>query len=146
MRARRRAHQNRRLLPQRLQQRRIHVVGMRVRDHDEVGFRNAAVVCLAPRIDVNDLAVELQHHAAVKKGCDFEGALRRFYDVRLMVGYSRAKGQRNASQEQNAQVSRTHVRILSQMEFPSVYNGKIWNAWHTEKYRRRNTKTLDCCD
>ena len=69
-----------------------------------------------------------------------------FDDVRLVVRCGSAEGQRNASQKQKAQVFRTHLRILTHVALPPTTSEEIWGTWHTEKYRRQNTKTLDCCN
>src|SRR5256885_437985 len=46
------------------------MIGMRVRDHNHVCFRNAGIVTLAPGVHMNYLAGKFQHDAAVKNGCD----------------------------------------------------------------------------
>src|SRR5207244_12950626 len=51
---------------------RIHVVAMDIGDHDNISFRETRVIALTPGVDVDDLALKLQHQAGVFDGCNLE--------------------------------------------------------------------------
>src|SRR4051812_45509500 len=114
---------------------------MAVRDHDEVGLRETGVVRLAPGIDMDDFAPELEHHASVVKRSDLERAFGGFDHVSLPVGRHGSKPRGQGDQKQWAHGLQVHRGLL--LAEDSIAE---WCAWDTERYRSRNTKTADCCN
>jgi len=64
----------------------IQMIGMGVSHDDHIGRGNARVVALAPRIDMNHFATELQHHAPVIERQQAQLASRGLHDISLPVG------------------------------------------------------------
>ena len=56
---------------------------MDIGDHDNISFRETRVIALTPGVDVDDLALKLQHQAGVFDGCNLERTLGCFNGVSL---------------------------------------------------------------
>jgi hypothetical protein len=97
------------------------VIGVGVRDHDEIGLRDSGVIRLTSGIDMNDLASELEHHAPVKQGSELERTLRGFDNIGLPVGGGSAGGRRQADQKQPAHAYRLQAASAHDLDSIAVH-------------------------
>src|SRR4029077_6380676 len=105
-----RSDDNRAVFPQLIDHGAIQMIGVGVRDDDQVGLRNARKVSLAPGIDVNPFPLELQHHAAVIQRPQAQLASGRMDNIDLRVGGIGAQKYRK-SQEPDGNGYRTRCAM-----------------------------------
>ena len=103
------------------------MIGVSVRDYDQIRLRDSGVVSLAPRVHVNHVAAKFKHHAAVIERRDFQFA-GEVSQRRIVIGSGGTqRGRREKDRERqqgNCEADREallHSNFLLTTTAPAAY-------------------------